>query len=77
MIRNREVMGEAARNVMRHAPEFVEACPQIPWDVIYASHNRLSHGYFDVDLHVVWQVISRELPPLRRALKEIAELLSP
>jgi uncharacterized protein with HEPN domain len=77
VIRNLEVMGEAARNVMRHAPEIAEACPQIPWDVIYATRNRLSHGYFDVDLHVVWQVVSRELPPLQRALKELAESLSP
>lgn len=76
VIRNLEVMGEAARNVMRHAPEIVEACPQIPWDVIYATRNRLSHGYFDVDLQVVWQVVSRELPPLQLALRELADSLS-
>jgi len=75
VIRNLEVLGEAARNVMRHAPAIVEAYPQIPWDVIYATRNRLSHGYFEIDLHTVWQVVSRELPPLKAALEEVAELL--
>jgi uncharacterized protein with HEPN domain len=44
--------------------------------VIFATRNRLSHGYFDVDLHVVWQVVSRELPPLQRALRELVDSLS-
>ena len=76
VIRNLEVLGEATRNVIRHAPAVVAANPQIPWDVIYATRNRLSHGYMDVDLHVVWQVVSRELPELRQKLAHLAESLS-
>ena len=76
VIRNLEVLGEAARNVIRHAPTVVAANPQIPWDVIYATRNRLSHGYMDIDLHVVWQVVFRELPELRQHLAALAASLS-
>lgn len=76
VIRNLEVLGEAARNVMRHAPDVVSANPQIPWDVIYTTRNRLSHGYMDVNLSVVWQVVSRELPPLRIQLEALAAALA-
>jgi uncharacterized protein with HEPN domain len=76
VIRNLEVLGEAARSMIRHAPAVVAANPQIPWDVIYATRNRLSHGYMDIDLHVVWQVVSRELPGLRQHLADLAGSLS-
>jgi uncharacterized protein with HEPN domain len=26
--------------------------------------NRIAHGYFDIDLHVVWQTVQVELPRL-------------
>lgn len=76
VIRNLEVLGEAARNMIRHAPEVVAANPQIPWEVIYATRNRLSHGYMDIDLHVVWQVVSRELPLLKVQLEALMAALT-
>ena len=26
--------------------------------------NRLTHAYFEVDLNIVWQVVSRDLPDI-------------
>ncbi|MFZ5512748.1 MAG: DUF86 domain-containing protein [Pseudomonadota bacterium] len=52
------------------------ANPQIPWAVIYTTRNRLSHGYMDINLGVVWQVVSRELPPLRAQLEALAAALA-
>lgn len=76
VIRNLEVLGEAARNVTRYAPDVATANPQIPWAVIYTTRNRLSHGYMDINLGVVWQVVSRELPPLRAQLEALAAALA-
>ncbi|MBV9748461.1 MAG: DUF86 domain-containing protein [Acetobacteraceae bacterium] len=67
VIRNLEIVGEAARNVQRHDPAFVAAHPEVPWAIAYRMRNVLSHGYADVDLDVVWSTITTALPDLREA----------
>ena len=65
VIRNLEIIGEAARNVQRHDPAFVAAHPEVPWSTTYRMRNALSHGYADVDLGIVWSTIRTALPGLR------------
>ena len=76
VIRNIEVMGEAARNVERHDPEFARLHPDIPWKDVYAMRNRVSHGYFSVDLTLVWQTIQRDIPLLGAQLRRLLNDLS-
>ncbi len=71
VIRNLEIIGEAARNIDSHAPEFTRQHPEVPWGALYAMRNRLTHGYWTVDLAVVWQVVDRDLAELERALRAI------
>lgn len=73
VIRNLEIVGEACRNIERHAPCFASEHPELPLGVAYEMRNVLAHGYFHVDLHLVWQTLQRDLPPLRR---QVAELLA-
>lgn len=73
ILRNIEIIGEAARNVERADPQFSASHPEIPWAVIYAMRNRLSHGYFEVDLEIVWKTVRNDLPPLE---SKISALLS-
>ena len=54
VVRNFEIVGEAARNIAREAPEITAAHPEIPWSVMAAMRNRLAHGYFTVDFESVW-----------------------
>ncbi len=68
VIRNLEVIGEAARKVMQHDPDFVAAHPEVPWSLAYRMRNALSHGYADVDLETVWRTIQTSLPPLKTQL---------
>ncbi|WP_418647457.1 DUF86 domain-containing protein [Thauera butanivorans] len=70
VIRNIEIIGEAAHNVAIHAPAFTQLHHDIPWAALYAMRNRLSHGYWTIDLAVVWQVIQRDLPTLKEQLKQ-------
>lgn len=65
VIRNFEIIGEASRNIERVAPEFVAAHPELPLSFAYDMRNMLAHGYYKVDLGVVWKTVERDLPYLQ------------
>lgn len=68
VVRALEVMGEAARQVSQ---ELKNQYPDIEWNEIAATRNRLIHGYFDVDLDIVWAILTKDLPPLIAELEKI------
>jgi uncharacterized protein with HEPN domain len=68
-----EILGEAAKNV---SPECRQDYPQIPWKSVAGTWDRLIHGYFDVDLDIVWEIVTVDLPPLIAELEKIISLLS-
>jgi uncharacterized protein with HEPN domain len=40
--------------------------------------NQLSHGYFSIDLELVWRVVEKDIPDLRNQLEAaIAAIDSP
>lgn len=63
-----EVVGEAAGRVSDGGRK---AHPSIPWPQITAARNRLIHGYDTVDLDVLWDIVSLDLPPLIEQLKAL------
>lgn len=69
VIRNLEIIGEAANNVLREDASFATRHADIPWQVMYAMRNRLSHAYDKVDMEIVWNTIQRDLPELYRLVK--------
>lgn len=76
VIRNFEIIGEASRNIKTNFPEFAVAYPDIPLTFAYQMRNALAHGYFEVDLEIVWRTIHRDLPGLRAQLQNALESLS-
>jgi uncharacterized protein with HEPN domain len=68
VIRNLEIVGEAARNIERDHAAFAAAHPAVPWEEMYLMRNRVAHGYFSVDLGIVWQTLQRDLPDLQQLL---------
>jgi len=64
VIRNIEIVGEAAQSIRRRHPEFAARHPEIPWGGIYGMRNAVAHGYFTVDLDVVWKAVCEDLPSL-------------
>ena len=71
VIRNFEIIGEASRNIERHHPDFADAHPELPLAVAYEMRNALAHGYFKVDLSIVWKTIGNDLPPLLRVVSAL------
>ena len=73
VIRNMEVIGEACRNILRLSPSFAQAHPEIPWGSAIGNRNALSHGYFSVDLNLIWATIRNDLPALKANLERICK----
>lgn len=69
VIRNLEILGEASRNLLVAVPDAAERHPALPFTAIYAMRNQLSHGYFVIDWEIVWNVVERDIPELRRGLQ--------
>jgi uncharacterized protein with HEPN domain len=69
LVRLLEILGEAAARV---SPEVRAQLPAIPWRQITGARNRLIHGYFNVDLDIVWAIIQNDLPSCIGALEAFA-----
>jgi uncharacterized protein with HEPN domain len=65
VVRNLEVIGEAVRHLMARPEELPEA---IPWGDVAGMRNILGHEYFGVDLQIVWQTVTTDLPLLKSEL---------
>jgi uncharacterized protein with HEPN domain len=56
-----QVIGEAAAGL---SDEFIARHPEVPWRQIIATRNRVVHGYFEVDLDILWDVAVIDVPQL-------------
>ena len=70
LVRLLEIIGEAATGV---SDEFRKEHPGLPWKQMIGMRNRLIHGYFDMDLDILWQTVVSDLPALRKQLEAIFE----
>jgi uncharacterized protein with HEPN domain len=65
-----QVIGEAASRV---SAETRARHPGVPWRQVVGMRHRVVHDYLDVDLEIVWQVVSRDLAPVIAQLEHIVE----
>ena len=68
LVRLLEIIGEAARGVSK---EFREDHPDLPWKKMVGMRDRLIHGYFDINLDVVWETVNNDLPYLVSRIEDI------
>ena len=68
------IIGEAASKVMDNHPQFVISHAQSPWRSMRNMRNRMAHGYFDINLDVVWNTVKEWLPELLLQLSSIEKL---
>lgn len=59
VVRNLEIIGEASRNI----PTTIKTKhPEIPWKRMVGLRNVIAHEYFGVDIRIIWQIATRNLP---------------
>ncbi len=61
-----EIIGEAANRVTQQGRA---QYPDIPWQDVINTRNRIIHGYDTVNYDIVWKIINDELPVLIVALE--------
>ena len=71
VIREIEIIGEATKNL---SVEFRNKYSEIPWRQIAGMRDKLIHGYFGVDWGAVWDTVTKDIPSLRKKLREILKM---
>lgn len=77
IIRNVEIIGEAANNILRLDSEFDKKYPDIELKAAYAMRNSLSHGYFLVDPVLVWGTVQTDIPVLKKQVVDVLKNYAP
>ena len=59
-------MGLSAFQSQTHVQdaEFAAGHPEVPWTQAIRMRDRISHGYFAVDLDTVWHTVKRDFPAM-------------
>jgi uncharacterized protein with HEPN domain len=64
------ILGEAANQI---SDEFQDAHPKIPWSSVIGTRNVIVHGYDQVKLPIVWDILTKNLLPLKETLTTLFE----
>lgn len=65
------IIGEVAAKLIERYPERLKAYSTVSWASMKGMRNRIAHGYFEVDMGVVWETVRRALPVLIEQLMAI------
>lgn len=71
VILNIVIIGEAATKLLKDYEPFLDRHPAVPWRSMKGMRNRIAHGYFDINLDVVWETAQTALPQLLLRLPAI------
>lgn len=65
IVHHLQIIGEAAA---RLSENFRKNHPDIPWTEIIGMRNILVHDYFGIDTEIVWSVVEKDIPTLKKIL---------
>ncbi len=70
IVRLLEIIGEAARGI---SVQLREKYPDIPWRQMAGIRDRLIHGYYDIDMEIVWKTVKEDVPTIIPPLENVLE----
>ncbi|HDN83622.1 MAG TPA: DUF86 domain-containing protein [Candidatus Altiarchaeales archaeon] len=70
VVRNIEILGEASKSI---SEELKKKYPEVEWREISRTRDKIIHFYFGVDLSIIWDIITVDIPSLREKLKRITK----
>ena len=68
VLRALEIIGEASKNLSK---ELKNKHREVPWKDISGMRDKLIHEYFGVNLDLVWETAKKNLPEVKRQIREI------
>jgi len=70
VVRNLEIIGESANQIPKNIRQKFS---DVPWPQIIGLRNRMIHGYFVVDYRIVWEIVKKDIPLLKRELETLLQ----
>ena len=71
------IIGEEVKRIDRYTEKlFLPNYPSIPWVSVMGIRNRIAHGYFEIDLDVVFDALKNDIPPLLEVIRQMKMDLS-
>ena len=68
VVRNLEIIGEAAK----HLPaEIQEMMPEVEWSKAAAFRDVIAHGYFGLNVHIIWDVTRNKVPGISTSVEKL------
>lgn len=68
VVRALEIIGEASK---RLPEDLRQKYPGIPWKGMAGMRDRIIHGYDNVDLQIVWDVVKKDIPQIKPQVQQI------
>ena len=68
IIKEIEIIGEAVKNISK---ETRDKYKEVQWKDIAGARDKMIHHYFGVDIDTIWKIIEKDLPLLKKQIKEI------
>jgi len=66
------IIGEEVKRIDRYTDEkFLVNYPSISWKSIKGMRDRIAHGYFEIDIDVVFDTLKNDIPPLLAVIKQM------
>jgi uncharacterized protein with HEPN domain len=68
VVRQIEIIGEAARNI---SDELQKKHPELPWIEMHAIRNKIVHDYLEINTDIIWDTVQNDLPTLKPLLENL------
>lgn len=72
VVRNIEILGEASKKLSEDIKELYN---EIPWKMIAGTRDGLIHDYFGVNIDIVWEIATIDVPELKEKIAKIRKEL--